>query len=129
MTRLLRADTVERLAGAYDAVLKSKRLMLQSTQRRLAQRPSEDLRQRAARLEAEIVRAAELRARLRVNHGEIEDPQFWIDAYAFLIQQGENLAGQLRRGRSDRIVDLPLIDLHLELWRRRLRDWMLVASA
>lgn len=129
MRRPVPAEDIQRVAASYNLVLQCKRLMLQSVLRRLAQRPSADLSDRAAQLEADIGRTVAARARLRVDHGDVEDPLFWVDAYGLLIQQGENLAGQIRRGRNDGAADLPLIDGHLELWRRRLRDWMVAASA
>lgn len=131
------AEVFDRLLSSYSTVLQSKRLILQSVQRRLADRPSEELQRRAARLEADIARVDAVRARLHLGQADVDDPGFWIDAYGLLIRRGEDLAGELRRhepappgpAAESADVDLQLIDWQLVLWRRRLRAWMAQAAA
>lgn len=131
------AEVLDRMLSSYSAVLQSKRLLLQSVLRRLANRPSAELQGRAARLEADIARVDAVRARLRLGRADVHDPGFWIDAYGLLIRRGEDLAGELRRHEpalpgpeaENAEVDLRLIDDQLILWRRRLREWMTQAAA
>jgi hypothetical protein len=131
------ADAAKLITSSYELVLQSKGLLLQRLLRVMSTQSSPELEARAARLESDIRRVRMTRARLGIQFADTVDATFWIDVYSLLIQQGENMVRALRAEEPEEGppaaeltgVDGPLIDHHLVLWRRRLHDWMLAASA
>jgi hypothetical protein len=85
-------------------VLQSKRLMLNSTQRRLDESGLDSLRNRVETLRLEADHAQHLYRSSLLDYGSPELAEYWVVAYSRLIEMGNALKVRLR----DAVLDLPL---------------------
>jgi propanediol dehydratase small subunit len=85
-------------------VLQSKRLMLNTTQRRLDESGLDSLRSRVETLRMEADHAQHLYRSTLLAYGSPEHAEYWVVAYSRLIEMGNALKVRLH----DAVLDLPL---------------------
>src|SRR5258708_19939173 len=84
-------STAEALIGSRLMILQSKRLMLTSASRRLEARDVESLRERVEHLRVETEQAQHAYRTTMLGFGSPERPEYWLVAYARLIDAGTAL--------------------------------------
>lgn len=118
-------------------ILQSKRLMLNSCQRRMEDRKSDDMIRRADRLRREIEMAQHLYRKAILGFGSVEDTGYWVVAYNRLVEMGTMLSNRLRDAVGDLPVgdryqvsaDVESLELIVDEWRDAMRRSMSAASA
>jgi hypothetical protein len=118
-------------------VLQSKRLMLNSCQRRLDAHGADTLRRRVEQLRRETDQAQYRYRTIMLAWGSAENADYWLVAYAKLIEMGNVLSARLRDAtaelppseRSQVSADVETLQGIVEDWTRRMRSSMSAAVA
>ena len=118
-------------------VLQTKRLLLNSCQRRLNQYGTDALRRRVERLRDETSDAGHAYRVAVLNWGSAETPDYWLVAYGRLIEMGHALTHKLRDAADELPIheryhvsaDVEALEEIVEDWTRRIRRSMSEAVA
>jgi hypothetical protein len=116
-------------------VLQSQQLMLTYSQHLLEANRTDDLRKRVDRLERQVGRALASYRRVLLDLGSPQDANYWIVAYARLIEMGNALVVKLRDATADLppqeryqlATDVESMELILEAWSKSMRRSMTAA--
>ena len=118
-------------------VLQGKRLMLSTCERRLDQHGTEALRRRVDRLRLETSEASHLYMTSVLQWGTADTSEYWVVAYARLIEMGQALTTKLRHAacelelheRYHVSADVEALEEILDDWSGRMRRSMSKAVA
>jgi len=113
-------------------VLQTKRLMLNSIQRRLARSESESVRERAEGLARETQQAQFRYRKAILDYGSPASSDYWLVAYGRLIEAGGALRSKLRSALGDLpaddryevSTDIEALDAILDGWNVSMRTAM-----
>ena len=94
-------DAGESLIMGRLLVLQSKRLMLNSLQRRLDEHGSDALKERVERLRVDVEMAQSSYRSTMLSWGSAETHGYWLVAYGRLIEVGNVVAARLRAAADD----------------------------
>lgn len=92
----MKADSSDALVGSRLVILKSKRLMLASAERRLNVSGSTVLGERVQRLRQETQAAHSVYRSTLVKRGSPKHPGYWPAVYSRLVDVGRRLTDRLR---------------------------------
>lgn len=117
-------------------ILQSKRLMLCSLERRLADSGPEALRERAKALALECEDAQHKYRSAVLAYGTPQTADYWVIAYSRLIEMGQTLAVKLREAtgelplaeRYQVAADVEMLEDIVGSWSGSLRDAMASAA-
>lgn len=118
-------------------VLQTKRLMLSSYERRLDQYGTDALRRRVERLRLDANQASHVYRTTVLKWGTADNSEYWLIAYARLIEMGHALTGKLRDAADELPVheryhvsaDVEALEDIVADWSRRMRRSMVKAVA
>lgn len=118
-------------------ILQSKRLLLNSLQRRLESHGYDFLRSRIARLRAETETAQYLYRSSMLAWGSPADVEYWLVAYSRLIEVGNVVADRLREAnehlppaeRFQVAADVEMLEHMISMWTETMRESMASAVA
>ena len=118
-------------------VLQSKRLMLNSVQRRFEETGLESFRKRSEKLRVESELAAHVYRRSMLELGSPETMNYWTVAYGRLIERGHLLTRRLRDAavqlpvteRYELSADVEMLEEIIGGWTESLRRSMAASSA
>ena len=95
------ASIAETLISARLLMLQSKRLILATLERRMRQRPLDELRGRVEEMRMETESAQHGYSTSMLRWGSPETPDYWPVAYRRLVEMAERLSAKLRRSAPD----------------------------
>ena len=118
-------------------ILQSKRMMLNSYQRRLDDLGTDALRKRVEQLRLESDRAQHRYRATILAWGSAKDADYWLVAYSKLIEMGNNLTSKLREAteelpaseRYEVSADVEQLEEIVRDWTTRMRRSMAEAVA
>ena len=118
-------------------VLQTKRLMLSSYERRLGQHGTDALRRRVERLRVDANQASHVYKASVLEWGTADTTEYWMVAYARLIEMGQALTNKLRSAAGELppheryhvSADVEALEEIVDDWRGRMRRSMSEAVA
>ena len=118
-------------------ILQSKRLLLNSMERRLENGGMESVRVRVERLRREAATAQHEYRTTMLRLGSPDQAGYWVVAYSRLIEMGQVLAGKLRTAaldvspaeRYELSADVEMLEAVVEGWTESMRRSMAAAVA
>ena len=113
-------------------ILQSKRLMLASLERRLADTRLQDLRARVEVLKGETAVAHHNYKHAMLQYGAPENADYWVVAYTRLVEVGNALAQKLTAAAAllpadeqyEASTDIEMLERIVGRWREAVRDAM-----
>ncbi len=133
MTETTPVDSIaETLISARLLMLQSKRLILATLERRLRQRPIEELRDRVEHMRMETDHAQNGYSTSMLRWGSPATPDYWPVAYRRLVEMAEKLSAKLRRSAPDLppaeryqlAAEVEMLEVLVDSWRESLRASM-----
>jgi hypothetical protein len=137
----LKSDFWQHVPGAIITsrllVLQSKRLMLDSIERRLETRDNESVKRRHEELKVETEKAQDRYRSAMLAWGSTEDLDYWVMAYSRLIDKGNVIVKKMRDAnrmlppaeRFQVSADIEMMEHLVEHWTGSLRKSMAGAVA
>ncbi len=126
------ASIAETLISARLLMLQSKRLILATLERRLRQRPLDELRSRVEDMRMETENAQYCYSTSMLRWGSPATPDYWPVAYRRLVEMAEKLSAKLRRSAPDLppaeryqlAAEVEMLEGLVESWRDSIRASM-----
>ena len=133
----MRQSVGETLISSRFLVLQSKRLMLSSLQRRLANASIESLQRRVERLMLESESASTAYRESMLHWGSPKRNEYWLVAYSHLIDRGHALTNKLSEASADMppgeryemAVEVEKLQEMVDGWRGSIRSAIVGATA
>lgn len=118
-------------------ILQSKRLMLNTLQRRLKEHGYDVLKVRVAKLRSETATAQHLYRSSMLSWGSPQNPDYWLVAYGRLIEVGNVVVDRLRDAtdqlppaeRYQVSADVEMLEHMISKWTEVMRESMSAAVA
>lgn len=137
MPRLMRAETARAIVSSRLLILQTKRLLLNSSQRRFDALGLDTLRQRVERLRLETDLAQHAYRATMLAYGSPAHADYWLVAYARLIEMGRALTSKLRDSamslapaeRYQASADVEMLETLIERWTEEMHRSMAEAVA
>ena len=122
----------ETLISARLLMLQSKRLILATLERRMRQRPLDELRARVEQMRAETDNAQYHYSSSMLQWGSPATPEYWPVAYKRLVEVAEKLSAKLRRSASEMppaeryqlAAEVEMLEALVDRWRDSIRASM-----
>jgi hypothetical protein len=133
----MKEATAERIINSKLLILQSKRLMLTSAERRLGDTGMQALQARVEQLRMETATAQHGYRSIVLQLGSPRQHDYWLIAYARLIEMGNALTTMLRRSapglpareRYELTADMEMLEGIVDRWTESKRRSMTVAQA
>lgn len=128
----MKAHTANTIISSRLLILQSKRLMLNSLQRRFERLGYEPLKGRIARVRAQADAAQHLYRVAVLAHGTPAEADYWLVAYGRLIEVANVVVHRLRDAtdelpppeRYQVAADIEMLELMVEKWTESMRQSM-----
>jgi hypothetical protein len=134
---MIKQEAADEIIQSRLLILQSKRLMLNSLLRRIEGSPTQSLRSRAEYFRGETETAQHAYRSAMLDWGSVDTADYWLIAYARLIEMGNVLVTNLRGAapglpaaeRYQAATEVEKLEKIVEQWSRSMRDSMAVALA
>ncbi|TMC86184.1 MAG: hypothetical protein E6J06_01565 [Chloroflexi bacterium] len=126
------ASVAETLISARLLMLQSKRLILATLERRLRQRPIDELPGRVEHMRVETDNAQDVYCTSMLRWGSPATPDYWPVAYRRLVEIADRLSSKLRRSATDLppaeryqlAAEVEMLEVLVDRWRESIRASM-----